>query len=164
MARGDEEFVEFAQASSDRLQRAAYLLSGDRHQAEELAQATLVRVYAAWGRVRRGDPYAYARTVLANLVTDQWRRPLREYATAVMPEQEAPQDVADDVARRRWLIGALGTLSVKERSVIVLRHLFDASEADVARDLNLSLGTVKSLNSRGLAKLREIKTEIAVRR
>jgi len=175
MARGDEEFVEFAQASSARLQRAAYLLTGDRHQAEEIAQATLVRVYAAWGRVRRRDPYAYARTVLANLVHDQWRRPIREYATEVMPEQEAPQDVADDVTRRRWLISALGALSARERSVIVLRHLLDASEAEVARDLNMAKGTVKSLNSRGLAKLRvtagirepapeQINTEIEVRR
>jgi RNA polymerase sigma-70 factor (sigma-E family) len=154
MARGDEEFVEFAQASSARLQRAAYLLTGDRHQAEEIAQSTLVRVYAAWGRVRRKDPYAYARAVLAHLVHDQWRRPMREYATEVLPEQPASSDVADDVTRRRWLIEALGELSPRERSVIVLRHLLDASEADVARDLNLSLGTVKSLNSRGLAKLR----------
>jgi RNA polymerase sigma-70 factor (sigma-E family) len=175
MARGDEEFVEFATASAARLQRAAYLLTGDRHQAEEIAQATLVRVYAAWGRVRRGDPYAYARTVLANLVTDQWRRPMREYATETLPDQEAPRDVADEVTRRRWLIDALGTLSPRERSVIVLRHLLDASESAVARDLNMSLGTVKSLNSRALAKLRvtagirkpaeeEIKTEIEVRR
>jgi RNA polymerase sigma-70 factor (sigma-E family) len=171
MARDDEEFVEFAKASSARLQRAAFLLTADRHQAEEIAQATLVRVYAAWGRVRRKDPYSYARTVLANLVNDQWRRPLREYATEVMPEREASRDVADEVARRRWLISALQALSPRERSVIVLRHLFDASEADVARDMNLSLGTVKSLNSRGLAKLRNTvgdptptKEEIEVRR
>src|SRR3954447_25116478 len=116
MARDDEEFVEFAKASSARLQRAAFLLTADRHQAEEIAQATLVRVYAAWVRVRRGDPYAYARTVLANLITDQWRRPMREYATEVLPEREAPGDVADDVTRRRWLINALGALSAKERS------------------------------------------------
>ncbi|MEV6302716.1 SigE family RNA polymerase sigma factor [Actinoplanes sp. NPDC051861] len=154
MARGDEEFIAFAQASSPRLQRAAYLLTGDRHQAEEAAQAALVRVYAAWGRVRHQDPYAYARTVLTNLVTDQWRRPMREYATEIMPEQQVPQDVADVVAKRRWLIGALQALSPRERAVIVLRHFFDASEAEVARELNLSAGTVKSLNSRALAKLR----------
>ncbi|GIE48023.1 DNA-directed RNA polymerase sigma-70 factor [Amorphoplanes nipponensis] len=152
--RGDEEFVEFAGANSARLQRAAYLLTGDRHQAEEAAQAALVRVYASWGRVRRKDPYAYARTVLANLVTDQWRRPIREYATDEVPERALPRDVADDVTRRRWLIGALQTLSPRERTVVVLRHFFDATEVDVARELNLSLGTVKSLNSRALAKLR----------
>lgn len=152
--RGDEEFVEFAGANSARLQRAAYLLTGDRHQAEEAAQAALVRVYASWGRVRRRDPYAYARTVLANLVTDQWRRPIREYATEHLPERPAPRDLADDVARRRWLVSALQTLSPRERTVVVLRHFFDATEVDVARELNLSLGTVKSLNSRALAKLR----------
>ncbi|MEV8506257.1 SigE family RNA polymerase sigma factor [Actinoplanes sp. NPDC051475] len=152
--RGDDEFVEFARASSARLQRAAYLLTGDRHQAEEAAQAALVRVYASWGRVRRKDPYAYARTVLANLVTDQWRRPLREYATEQLPERPMPRDVADDVTRRRWLVGALKALSPRERTVIVMRHFFDITEVDVARELNLSLGTVKSLNSRALAKLR----------
>jgi RNA polymerase sigma-70 factor (sigma-E family) len=154
MGRGDEEFVEFATAASARLQRAAYLLTGDRHQAEEAAQAVLVRVYAAWGRIRHKDPYAYARTALANLVTDQWRRPMREYATEVLPEHEAPSDVADEVTRRRWLINAMRALSPRERSVIVLRHFFDASETEVARELNLSRGTVKSLNSRALAKLR----------
>jgi RNA polymerase sigma-70 factor (sigma-E family) len=154
MARGDEEFVEFARASSARLQHAAYLLTGDRHDAEDAAQTALARTYAAWQRVRKNDAYAYARTVLANLVIDQWRRPLREYATEHLPDQAAPSDLADDVARRRWLIGALCALSPRERAVIVLRHYLDVPEADVARELDLSVGTVKSLNSRGLAKLR----------
>jgi RNA polymerase sigma-70 factor (sigma-E family) len=154
MARGDDEFVEFARASSGRLMHAAFLLTGDRHQAEEAAQAALVRTYAAWSRVRRKDAYAYTRTVLTNLVTDQWRRPMREYATEYLPERPMPRDVADDVTRRQWLIDALAALSARERVVIVLRYFFDMSEADVARELDLSVGTVKSLNSRGLAKLR----------
>lgn len=154
MARGDDEFVEFARASSARLQQAAYLLTGDRHDAEDAAQTALARTYAAWSRVRRSDAYAYARTVLANLVIDQWRRPMREYATDVLPEQPVPRDLADDVTRRRWLIQALDRLSPRERAVVVMRHYLDVAEADVARELDLSLGTVKSLNSRGLAKLR----------
>jgi RNA polymerase sigma-70 factor (sigma-E family) len=154
MARGDEDFVEFARASSARLQHAAYLLTGDRHDAEDAVQSALAKTYAAWSRVRRNDAYAYARTVLANLVIDQWRRPMREYATEHLPEQEVPRDLADDVARRRWLISALDTLSPRERAVIVMRHYLDVAEADVARELDLSVGTVKSLNSRGLAKLR----------
>ncbi len=154
MARGDDEFVEFARASSGRLLHAAYLLTGDRHQAEDAAQAALVRTYAAWSRVRRKDAYAYTRTVLTNLVTDGWRRPLREYAAEFVPERPTPRDMADDVTRRQWLIDALGVLSARERVVIVLRYFFDMAEADVARELDLSLGTVKSLNSRGLAKLR----------
>ena len=154
MARGDDEFVEFASASSARLQHVAHLLTGDRHDAEDAAQTALVRTYAAWQRVRRRDAYAYARTVLANHVTDRWRRPLREYAADELPERPVPHDLADDVTRRRWLIGMLDVLAPRERAVIVLRHYLDLSEAEVARELSLSVGTVKSLNSRGLAKLR----------
>jgi RNA polymerase sigma-70 factor (sigma-E family) len=155
MARGDDEFAEFAAASSRRLQQAAYLLTGDQHQAEDAAQTALVRTYASWGRIRRDDPYGYARRVLTNYVTDQWRRPIREYATEVMPDRAEPQDMADEVTRRRALIRALQTLSAKERSVIVLRHYLDVTEVEVGRELDMPLGTVKSLNSRGLAKLRD---------
>src|SRR6516162_8639781 len=79
LARGDEEFTEFAQASYGGLRHAAYLLTGDRHAAEDATQAALVRTYAAWSRVRRDDAFAYARKVLVNYVTDGWRRRLREY-------------------------------------------------------------------------------------
>jgi RNA polymerase sigma-70 factor (sigma-E family) len=154
MARGDDEFAEFAAASSGRLQHVAYLLTGDRHDAEDAAQTALVKTYAAWGRVRRKDAYAYARAVLTNMVIDKWRRPIREYATEQLPDRPVPGDVADEVAHRRWLIAALDALSPRERAVIVLRHYLDLPEADVARELDLTLGTVKSLNSRGLAKLR----------
>jgi RNA polymerase sigma-70 factor (sigma-E family) len=154
MARGDEEFVEFVTASSARLQHVAYLLTGNRHEAEDATQTALVRTYAAWQRIRRNDAYAYARTVLANLVTDRRRRPYREYATEDLPDQPAARDLADDVTRRRWLVSALDRLSPRERAVIVLRHYLDLPEAEVARELNLSVGAVKSFNSRGLAKLR----------
>jgi RNA polymerase sigma-70 factor (sigma-E family) len=152
--QADEAFADFARGSGARLQQAAYLLTGDRHQAEEAAQTALVRTYAAWSRVDHDNAYPYARRVLVNLLTDGWRRPLREYATELMPESAGPRDLAEDVARRRTLFAALGTLSKKERAVVVMRHYLDQSEADVARDLRLSLSAVKSLNARGLAKLR----------
>jgi RNA polymerase sigma-70 factor (sigma-E family) len=154
MARGDDEFVEFARVSQARLQHAAYLLTGDRHQAEDAAQTALVRTYAAWSRVRRDDAYSYARRVLANLVTDQWRRPMREYAAEVLPDSSTGRDLAEDVVRKRALFAALAELSAKERAVIVMRHYLDVSEADTARELRLTLSAVKNLNLRGMAKLR----------
>jgi RNA polymerase sigma-70 factor (sigma-E family) len=154
MARGDEEFVEFAEASSAGLLRAAYLLTGNRHAAEDAAQAALVRTYAAWSRVRRDDAFAYARRVLVNYVTDRWRRRLREYAVGDLPEPSAGADLAEQVVQRQWLIDALGSLTLRERAVIIMRYLFDLPEAVVARDLGITLGTVKSTSSRALAKLR----------
>jgi RNA polymerase sigma-70 factor (sigma-E family) len=154
MARGDEEFVEFAEASSAGLLHAAYLLTGNRHAAEDAAQAALVRTYAAWSRVRRDDAFAYARRVLVNYVTDRWRRRLREYAVGDLPERPAGADLAEQVVQRQWLIDALSSLTLRERAVIIMRYLFDLPEAAVARDLGITLGTVKSTSSRALAKLR----------
>jgi RNA polymerase sigma-70 factor (sigma-E family) len=154
MARGDEEFVEFVRAQSRRLTHAAYLLVGDRHLAEDAAQTALVRTYAAWARVRREDAYAYARSVLVNHLTDRWRRPLREYSTDQVPERPTTHDLAERVTGRRWLMQALAVLTPRERAVIVLRHYFDLPEAEVADELDINIGTVKSMNSRALAKLR----------
>lgn len=154
MARGDEEFAEFVRTTSARLTHAAYLLTGDRHQAEDAAQTAYTRTYAAWSRVRHKDAYGYARTVLVNHVIDGWRRPIREYATEAMPERPDRHDVSRAVAERAWLTAALKSLTDRERTVVVLRHFFDLAEADVARELGVSVGTVKSTNSRALAKLR----------
>jgi RNA polymerase sigma-70 factor (sigma-E family) len=154
LARGDEEFAEFARASYGGLAHAGYLLTGDRHAAEDAAQAALVRTYAAWSRVRRDDAFAYARRVLVNYLTDRWRRRLREYPTDDLPERSGGPDLADEVATRQWLAGALATLTGRERAVVVMRYLFDLSEAAVARDLGITVGTVKSTSSRALAKLR----------
>jgi RNA polymerase sigma-70 factor (sigma-E family) len=154
LARDDEEFAAFAQASYGGLRHAGYLLTGDRHTAEDAAQAALVRTYAAWSRVRRDDAFAYARRVLVNYLTDRWRRRLREYPTDDLPESSVSPDPADEVALRHWLTGALATLTVRERAVVVMRYLFDLPEATVARDLGITVGTVKSTSSRALAKLR----------
>jgi RNA polymerase sigma-70 factor (sigma-E family) len=154
MARGDEDFAEFARASYTGLRHAAYLLTGDRHSAEDAAQTALVRTYAAWSRVRRDDAYAYARKVLVNHVTDRWRRRLREYPTGDLPDNPGGPDPADEVALRQWVTGALAALTARERAVVVMRYLFDQPEAAVAKDLGISVGTVKSTSSRALAKLR----------
>lgn len=154
MAHGDEDFVEFVQASSPGLLRAAYLLTGDRHVAEDAAQTALVRTYAAWSRVRRDDAFAYARRVLVNHVTDRWRRRLREYATGALPDRPARADVAEEVTLRQWLISALAALTARERAVLIMRYYFDLPEASVADELRISAGTVKSTSARALAKLR----------
>ena len=154
MARADEEFVEFARASAAGLRHAAYLLTGDGHAAEDAVQAALVRTYAAWRRVRRDDAFAYTRRVMVNYLTDKWRRSLKEYATGDLPERSAGGDIAEEVALRSWLVGALAELTFRERAVIVMRYLFDLPEAAVARDLGVTVGTVKSTSSRALAKLR----------
>ncbi|TVT58894.1 SigE family RNA polymerase sigma factor [Amycolatopsis rhizosphaerae] len=150
----EEDFAEFVMASSGRLTHAAFLLTGDRHQAEDAAQTALARTYAAWRRIRHKDAYGYARKVLVNHLIDLWRRPIKESPTDEVPERRVAGAPESAVVTRQWLQELLDGLTGRERAVIVLRHYFDLPEAEVAAELSVSVGTVKSTNSRALAKLR----------
>jgi RNA polymerase sigma-70 factor (sigma-E family) len=153
----DVEFVEFVASAGPYLFRTAHLLCGDAHQAEELVQATFERTYRAWSKARVGEPRAYARRILMNLRIDGWRKERRSAVAddGVVPISPAP-DHAHGVAVRDELGRALRTLPPRQRRVVVMRHLLDLSEVQVADELGISVGTVKSTNARGLARLRSL--------
>lgn len=162
----EEQFRLFAVESTAALHRIAYLLCGDDHRAHDLTQIALERTYRHWSRIKDGNPFAYARRVLATARIDGWRRTRREVLRApedVAVAQEASLAPAvDDGARvveRERLVRALRQLGPRQRRVVVLRHLLDRSEADVADDLGVSVGTVKSQGARGLARLRTLLSE-----
>jgi RNA polymerase sigma-70 factor (sigma-E family) len=156
VARGyDAEFTAFATAAQAELGRLAWLLTGDVHAAAELVQTTLVRTYTAWPRARAGDPLAYSRRILANARIDLWRKRRREVLVA--PDQLPHGVTADEsavVVHRDELVRALAELSPQQRRVVVLRYLVGLSEREVADDLGVSTGTIKTQASRGLHKLR----------
>lgn len=156
----DAEFAAFVRAASPELGRVAWYLCGDPVRAEDLLQHAFLRTYLAWGRVRDGDPVAYTRRVLANSRIDTWRKERRETLTAppVMPDA-ATDDGADARAEQDRLSRALRGLPTQQRRVVVLRHLLGLSEAETAAELGVSLGTVKSTASRGLARLRDLLAE-----
>ncbi|BCB77786.1 SigE family RNA polymerase sigma factor [Phytohabitans flavus] len=152
----DESFVQFVRESGPQLYRVAYLLTGQTAAAEDLYQTALTRSYTAWRRVREADAYWYVRRVLVNLHTDWWRAPRnrREWPVSALPERVAPDDPATAVAHRDQVSRALQALTRRERAVIVLRYFGDLSEHDIAQELGVSVGTVKSTAARALAKLR----------
>lgn len=155
-----EEFRAFVEATKNPLYRMAFLLCGDAVRADELTQATFERTWRAWSSARDGDPLAYARRILANLRIDTWRRTRREVLTGLDHHDRAHVgDPAVAVAERDAVVRALLLLPVKQRRIVVLRHLLDMSEADVAAELDLPIGTVKSTSSRALAQLRTIMTD-----
>lgn len=152
----DREFTAFVLEHQATLLRTAWLLVGDAHRAEELAQQALERTYVAWPRVRTGNPLAYARRTLVNLRTDTWRRRRREVLVepANLTDHATSHHDPDRAGDRDRLVRALATLTARQRRIVVLRYLMDLPEAEVAADLGVSLGTVKSTASRALAELR----------
>lgn len=150
----EREFAEFFRVARDPLYRMAYLLSGDPHRAEDLVQQTFERTWRSWRSARRGDPLMWSRRVLANLRIDTWRRTRREVLTEMDPESPVAGGEGA-VDKRDAVVRALLTLPVKQRRIVVLRHLLELSEAEVAAELGVSIGTVKSTSSRALARLRD---------
>ena len=165
MLGGDGEFDDFARAAWPRLRWSAYLLTGDHHLAEDLTQTALARTYAAWSRVRRADALAYTRKVLVNLNIDRLRRSrLVEVRDDVLRGRASAGDTPARQDDRDEIVRLLATLTDRERRVVVLRHYYDLAEADVAAELGVATGTVKSTLSRALAKLRVSATELETTR
>ena len=150
-----DEFTEFVVGCQGRMVRLAELLTGDRGRAEDLAQDGFAKAYAAWGRIRGGDPAAYVRRCMINASTDWWRRRARrEEPSPQVPEQFDQADLAAAAAARDLVLRALCRLSGRERAVLALRYYLDLPESQIARELGIAPGTVKSAAARALAKLR----------
>ncbi|WP_026313440.1 SigE family RNA polymerase sigma factor [Actinomadura flavalba] len=163
MARYDG-LAEFVVGRGPGLLRAAYLLTGDGHLAEDLVQSTLVKVAPRWERiVAAGDPEAYVRRALYNEHVNGWRRFGRfgERPSAATPETGRHPDHADDAVRTLVLARALRRLTPRQRAVLVLRFYEDRTAAETARLLDCSVGTVKSQTHRALARLRLLEPGLA---
>ena len=154
----EREFHEFVIAQRARLVRTAFLLCGDPDEAHDLVQTALMRMHRRWRGIERTDaPEVYARRVLVNLAASWWRSRLRHRWLPLtdLPHPTAPDD-SERITDRDALWHAVMTLPPRTRAVLVLRYFEDLTEADTARALECSVGSVKSQASRGLAKLREV--------
>ena len=149
--RRDSEFAEFAATEQQRMYRRARLLAGDADAAQDLVQTTLVKLYVAWPRVE--EPAAYASRVLLRTFLDGRRRSQRERELHALPD---PRRAEADPARVVTVLGALAELPPRTRAAVVLRYWEDLSVEQAAAVLGCSAGTVKSLSSRGLERLREL--------
>ncbi|GAB3816128.1 hypothetical protein GCM10028799_18250 [Kribbella italica] len=148
-----DSFDAFVLARSGRLLRTAYLLTQDHALAEDLLQTALAKVWFAWSRIEGGDPEPYVRKVLVNTYSTWWRRRWNgEQPTDELPESAGPEGTG--AAERTDLWRALQQLPRRQRAVVVLRYYEDLSEAETARILGCSVGTVKSQASKAFAKLR----------
>ena len=135
--------------------RLAYLLTGERALAEDLVQDAFVRVLGRFHDLRNRDAFWwYLRQTIVNLARSQFRR--RRVERAWLERQQPAGSVAplDDLGERDRLRRALMTLRPEQRAAIVLRFYEDLSEADTAQALGVAVGTVKSMVSRGMERLR----------
>jgi RNA polymerase sigma-70 factor (sigma-E family) len=158
--RVNAEVTAFVRARYGSLLRTAFLLCGDRGKAEDLVQTTLAKTVVAWSRLQGAEGIDhYVQRVLVNtFLTSRRRRSWWELPLG-RPVESPARDEYASVEQRDLLRRALEGLPARQRAAVVLRFYQDLSEQDTARALGCSVGTVKSLTSRGLRTLRERWTE-----
>ena len=158
MSAGDRvSFGEYVSSRSHALLRAAQALTGNRSDAEDLVQATLVKAYQSWDRI--DDDAAldtYVRRVMVNTHISGWRRRrVDEYPTDEIPDSVAAEDATRDSDLRDVVQRAIDRLPRQMRAAVMLRFYDDMTEPEVAAALGVSVGTVKSTVARAVAKLRK---------
>ena len=157
--QGSEDAVEQLFARHwDGAYRAAFLVTGDRAAAEDIAQEAFLSALRALPRFDLRRPLRpWLHRIVVNRAIDWARaRALRgevgadAAADAAAPEPRAPGAFGQD------LVGALLQLAVEQRAVIVLRYLLELTPGEIAELLDLPRGTVNSRLRRGLDALGEL--------
>jgi RNA polymerase sigma-70 factor (sigma-E family) len=150
-------FDEFVVNRGQALLRFAYLLTGDRHLAEDLLQEVLVRVHQRWTRIERTEGAEfYVRTALVRQNISWWRRRSHrsEKPVAELPDAPDRRNTEQAIAARDEMWGLLATLPRRQRTVLVLRFYEDLADDQIADLLGCSPVNVRVHASRALARLR----------
>jgi RNA polymerase sigma-70 factor (sigma-E family) len=146
-------FIEYVAVRRPLLYRTAWVLCGDPHQAEDLVQQTLTKLYVAWPRVERMSSVdAYVRTMLVNANVDRVRRRRETAGIDGFDRPAGDLDLDGSLVLRR----ALAELAPGQRRAVVLRHLWGLSVEETAAELGVAPGTVKSQTADAVRRLREL--------
>lgn len=151
--QGEAAFEAFFERHHARLFRALWLVTRNRHEAEEVMQDAFLRVWERWGRVSaHPDPDGYLYRTAMNVVRSRARRARVALRRAV--RQLPADDQLAAVESREAVVRALASLSVRQRAAIVLTDVLGMTSEEAAEALGIRPSTVRVLASRGRATLR----------
>ncbi len=157
--RDANSFDDFYRSTSARTLRYGYAVADDPGEAQDLVQEAYARAWRQWGKLAAHPaPEAWLRLVISRLATDRWRR-LRSWRLAAS-RTGPPDDVRPPGEETVLLVGALRQLPVRQRQALALHYLFDMSVEQVAQEVGVPTGTVKSWLARGRARLAELLTGV----
>lgn len=159
MARAEQppgDATAFCAAEYPQLVRALSLYVGDADVAEELAQEALLRACRQWAKVSRLEsPGGWTWRVATNLANSHFRRRRAARRAHQRLGTDAgthhDPDGGDAVAVRQ----AVAALPERQRTALVLRHLYDLSAPDTAARMGISPDAVRSLTKRAVKSLRD---------
>lgn len=146
-------FEEFYEVTFRRLFTALCLVTGDRHEAEEIAQDAFVRVFERWDRVGAlDDPTAYLFRVAMNSFRSRYRRASLGLRRALFLAPGETEDLKA-VETHDEVIRLLSALDPKQRAAVLLTAILDYSAEEAGRMLGLRASSVRSLTTRARARM-----------
>jgi RNA polymerase sigma-70 factor, ECF subfamily len=154
--RADLAFEDFYAANESRLYRALFVVTGDRHEAEDLMQTAFCKVWERWHRVSvLDDPVGYLFRTAFNTHTSTTRRALRAARRLVdrSSDRPAPLEPAELAEVRDTATRALDVLTPRQREAVVLTELLGLGRAEAARVMGIRPATVRVLVSQARAAL-----------
>lgn len=154
-ADGTDSFEAFFEDHHADLFGALYLITRNRHEAEEIMQDAFLKVLERWERVGSlADPVGYLYRTAMNLFRKQWRRAslVLRHTVGLSPRD----DEISLIETRMDVVRALTSLSPRQRAVVVLTELLEFSSVETGRMLGIAPGTVRMHASRGRAALADM--------
>jgi RNA polymerase sigma-70 factor (ECF subfamily) len=150
----EPDFESFFRDEHEGLVRALWLVTRNRHEAEEIAQEAFLRVWERWARVSRvPDPTGYLYRTAMNV----FRSRLRRAAVAVRKSVRAmpPDDQLAMVEGRDAAVRAMASLTPRQRAAVVLTDVLGFTSEESASALGVKAVTVRVLAARGREALRK---------
>jgi RNA polymerase sigma factor (sigma-70 family) len=144
-----ETFEAFHASERPRLLRLAHLLTGSTTTGEEIVQDALISVHDRWASI--DEPSVYARRAIINLAHSSQRRAMRE--RRFLTRRRVVEVTGEPRIDETWAV--VRSLRSDQRTIVVLRFYADYSLNQIAEELSLPLGTVKSTLHRALKQLKE---------
>ena len=153
-AQGTESFEAFFGLHNDDLLAALWLITRNRHEAEEIAQDAFLRVWERWERVAHmDDPEGYLYRTAMNVFRNRFRRAALAFKR--LGRGFPPDDHVEAVERREILVQALSSLTPRERAAVVLTDVLGFTSDEAGKTLGIKPVTVRVLASRGRGRLQQ---------
>ena len=167
VSRGDRDaFAALVEIHTPALERFATRMLLERQRAEEVLQETLMK---AWREAARYDPdrarlSTWLHQIAHNLCIDILRRqrreqPLAENADTIIGSDESPESLVQTRETRQQVTAAIGALSQRHRTALILTYYQSLPNRDVAQIMDISLRALESLLVRARRELKTILEE-----
>ena len=148
-----QSFEEFFESESPTLFWRLCLVTGNRHEAEEVMQDAFLNVFERWHRVRgMDDPTGYLYRTAFNVFKRRSRRAALALRRTLGIAENADEFAAADA--RSMVAGALSTLTPRQRGAVVLTELLGYSSAAAGQMLGVRPTTIRVLASQGRAAMK----------